>query len=326
MPSGAKKRKAAKKKKEQETNANPLTNNPQGNDELKSQDEKGSDGVEGGSPAYRDHDHSFNEEMESTDQFSAQSSANVAKSLEELPSDIKIDEAEGGKEGRVVIEADLKSEESGESKDASVVHVVSAKELDYGNGNSSSSNAGTITVKNSKDEPYYSVKETVEFDVTLNNSKDEPNYSVKEPFAFDELIKAIESTLDEMTNENAPVKETGNSVAGNDLLEKSVGSQVGATDLAMKKNEDRVYPFSDENDRKSGLEEPKPKEIDNKVPESVSHSHIPESTNGAEHVNGSDTPECSENEPPVASAPCIEQKTSWWSCCGLFEVLLGSNR
>ncbi|KRH18321.1 LOW QUALITY PROTEIN: hypothetical protein GLYMA_13G051300v4 [Glycine max] len=52
----------------------------------------------------------------------------------------------------------------------------------------------------------------------------------------------------------------------------------------------------------------------------------PESTIGAEHVKDSDTPECSDNQPLVASVPPVVRKTSWFSCCGLFDVLSGSNR
>ncbi|KAG4958637.1 hypothetical protein JHK87_035270 [Glycine soja] len=45
-----------------------------------------------------------------------------------------------------------------------------------------------------------------------------------------------------------------------------------------------------------------------------------------EHVKDSDTPECSDNQPLVASVPPVVRKTSWLSCCGLFDVLSGSNR
>ncbi|KAJ1440040.1 hypothetical protein SESBI_02273 [Sesbania bispinosa] len=334
MPSGAKKRKAAKKKKEKETNTNPSTNNPQGDNELKSQsqDEKGSDGGEGGSPAYGDHDHSFNEEVEESEPSAAQPPTAVAKSVEEVPSDDKIDEAKGGNDGVVVIEWDMKYEDSCKSKGMSVVHIDSAKESDYGKQSSGGSNDETVTLKNTQDdEPCKSEKES------------------QETVAFDELVKSIDSSHATMTliTQNAQVEETVNSAvessadsvkamtsvsdsevksrdAGNALLEKSMGSQGGATDLAVKKSEDKVYPFSDQDVRASSLEEPKPKEFDNNVSVSVSHNPIPESTNVAEPVKDSDTPECSENQPLVASAPHMVQKTSWLNCCGLFEVLSSS--
>ncbi|XP_015958095.1 uncharacterized protein LOC107482199 [Arachis duranensis] len=55
-------------------------------------------------------------------------------------------------------------------------------------------------------------------------------------------------------------------------------------------------------------EEPKTNEYDNE-----------------EHSDDSKNPACSENQPLVASIQMI-QKTSWWSCCGLFEVLRASDR
>lgn len=329
MPSGAKKRKAAKKKKEKES---PSTTNPQGSDELKSQDEKGSDGGEGGSPSHGDHDLAFNEDVEEKDPSGAQPSDAASKDLEEVPGDTKIDESERGKEGDVLIEWDVKSEEGFGSKDGSVGHVESAKESDIGNGNgngnSGSSSDESGTVKNSKDEFHNSVNETVK---------------------FNELVKSMESLHAKMTSttQNVTVEETGDLVVEssadpvkaavsvpevqnidnkNALLEKTMDSQVEATDLAVEKNEDKEHPSSDQNVRTLNLEEPKPREFDNEVSASVSHSPIPESTIGAEHVKDSDTAECSENKPSIASTPHVVQKTSWLSCCGLFEALSGSNR
>ena len=269
-----------------------------GINELKSQDDKGSDGGDGGSPAYHDHDddhhHPFNEgseEVEEGNPSAAQPSAADAKPSEEVPVDIKIDEAVGRKEDRsVVIERDLNSEENCVSKDVNAVDTKSAKDSDYENGNSGgSSNVETIAEKNLKDEAYSSIKETV---------------------TFDELVKSIDSSHAKMTSitEDASVEETGNSVVessvdsvkpagsisgvnssgtGNALLEKPMASQVGATESAMKKNEDV---------RTSSSEEPKPREFDNQVLPPVSRSPFPESTNGTEHVKDSDTPECSENQ------------------------------
>lgn len=343
MPSGAKKRKAAKKKKEKGTNTTPSTNNPQGDNELKSQsqDERGSDGGEGGSPAYRDSEHAFggrNEDVVESDPPAAQPSAAVAN-------DIKIDDEERGGKDLIAEKSDegkdvsvdnvesakgVKDFKAEESNDASVVHIESAKKSDYVNGSS-----GGI----SHDEP---------FTFTAKSSKDEPYNSVKPTVAFDELVKSIDSSHAKMAliAQNAPVEETVNAVVessagsfeavssasvlkrdtGNALVEKSVGSQVGSTDIAGKSNEDKVYPFSDEDARASSLEEPRPKKFDLKVSASVSHGRNPESTNGAEHAKDSETPECSENQPLVASAPHMVQKTSWLSCCGLFEVLSGSSR
>ncbi|XP_019437532.1 PREDICTED: uncharacterized protein LOC109343600 isoform X2 [Lupinus angustifolius] len=290
MPSGAKKRKAAKKKKEK------------GNDELKFHDEKGNDDGKGGSPSHHDYDddndndHPFNEgneDVEESDPSAAQPSAADAESVEEVPSDVKIGEAPEGKQD-VVLERDLKSGESFEGTNLSLVHVESAEESDFRNGNS---NAG------------------LNDETAAENAKEEPDNSVNEEVTFDEIVKSIDSSHTKMTSifENAPVGETDNSVleppidpvkavasisevkssdTGSALPEKSVDSLVGPIDLAVKKNEDKVHPGS----------------------------------YSAQHVDDSDTQESSENQPLVASAPRVVQKASWLNCCGLFEVLTGSGR
>ncbi|MDV3201228.1 MAG: hypothetical protein Q8877_03520, partial [Sweet potato little leaf phytoplasma] len=145
------------------------------------------------------------------------------------------------------------------------VLVEPAKESDYRNGGNSSGGLNDETVRES--------------------AKDEPKNSVKEAVTFDDLVKSIDSSHAKMTSisENAPVGDTGNSVlespvvpvravdsisgvtgsdSGSALPEKSVTSQVGPIDLAVKKNGDKVHPLSD----------------------------------GTEHVKDSETAESSENQ------------------------------
>lgn len=288
MPSGAKKRKAAKKKKEIESTTssnNPQQQQQQGENELKSIDEKGSDGD---SPAYRNHgddqNNQFNEGSEEVEEIEVKPSAAavVAKSSEE-----KVGEAEGGKEGVVEIEWDMKSEESLEKID-------SPKDLNYGsrkNNGGSNDVIETGTAKNSKDESY-------------NNSVAEVS---------DDLVKAVTSVTE---------MQSGGTV--NDILEKPLGSRVAENDLAVKRSEDKVHVLPDEVVRISSLKEPETREFDGKVSSSVSQSPIPEATKDVENVKGSNAAESSENQPPVA--PLMVHKTSWLSCCGLFDVLSGSSR
>lgn len=288
MPSGAKKRKAAKKKKEIESTTssnNPQQQQQQGENELKSIDEKGSDGD---SPAYRNHgddqNNQFNEGSEEVEEIEVKPSAAavVAKSSEE-----KVGEAEGGKEGVVEIEWDMKSEESLEKID-------SPKDLNYGsrkNNGGSNDVIETGTAKNSKDESY-------------NNSVAEVS---------DDLVKAVTSVTE---------MQSGGTV--NDILEKPLGSRAAEADLAVKRSEDKVHVLPDEVVRISSLKEPESREFDGKVSSSVSQSPIPEATKDVENVKGSNAAESSENQPPVA--PLMVHKTSWLSCCGLFDVLSGSSR
>ncbi|CAJ2633461.1 uncharacterized protein LOC123884107 [Trifolium pratense] len=317
MPSGAKKRKAAKKKKEIQSTNPSSNNNPQqqqqGENELKSIDEKGSDGGEGDSPAYRNHDdhNQFNEGSEEVEEI--EQSAAVAKSSEEVRNDDKIDDkVEGGKEGVVEIEWDMKSEESCENKDVSVVQIESAKESDYRNGNSVGSNDVTETgaAKNLKDESSY-------------------NNSVKDTDAFDEVVDSVKESVNSVTESSADsvnavtsVSERQSGDTGSVTLEKSLDSRVVETDLAGKRSEDKVNVLPDEDVRTSSLvDEPETREFDSTISSAVSQS-----PNGVEHVKDSNAAECSGNQPPVASAPLRVHKTSWLSCCGLLDVLSGSNR
>ncbi|KAI5441021.1 uncharacterized protein LOC127078241 [Lathyrus oleraceus] len=458
MPSGAKKRKAAKKKKEIESSTS--TNNPQGENELKSIDEKGSDGGEGDSPRNQDEDHNqFNEGSDEVEEI--EPSAVGVKSEEEVRKDSKVEEGEGGKEGVDVIEWDMKSDESSENKDVSVVRVEAAEELNNGSGNSGGTSNDVVetgTAKHLKDESYNnndSVKETavsdeeavnsikgsvnsaaessagsvnvvnsvseiqsgdtgnnllekplgsqgvetdlavktngdkvhvlpdenvkassleehetrefdgkvssspvsqgVETDIVVNRNEDKVHVlpdenvetsSLEEPETreFDGKVSSslvsqgVETDIVVKTNEDKVHVLTDENVKTSSLEEpetrefdgkvsSSPVSQGAETDLTVKRNEDKVHNLPDENVKTSILEESETREFDGKVSSSpVSQGPITESSNGVERFKDSNTAECSENQPPVASAPHIVQKTSWLSCCGLFEVLSRSNR
>lgn len=308
MPSGAKKRKAAKKKKEIESTTssnNPQQQQQQGENELKSIDEKGSDGD---SPAYRNHaddqNNQFNEGSEEVEEIEVKpSAAVVAKSSEEVRNDGKVGEAEGGKEGVVEIEWDMKSEESLEKID-------SPKDLNYG---SRKNNGGSNDV--------------IETGTAKNNSKDEScNNSVAESSAdsVKESVNSVAEVSDDLVKAVTSVSELQIGGTVNAILEKPLGSRVAENDLAVKRSEDKVHVLPDENVRISSLKEPETREFDGKVSSSVSQSPIPEATKDVENVKGSNAAESSENQPPVA--PLMVHKTSWLSCCGLFDVLSGSSR
>lgn len=369
MPSGAKKRKAARKKKQKESNINPSTNNPKDNDDLKSQDGKGSDG---NSPVYHEHDGLRNpsndgsEELEERGPLTAQPRASDVESSEEVPRDVKIDHVLGGEEGGgVLVERGLESEESSESTNASFEHIETAKESHYQDGNGYDISKGeSFTQKRGLESEEISKSKNVSFEhiETANggdtskgesfpekNSEDGYCNSVEEAIASHELVKSIDSSPSKMISitEMAPVKKTVNSASdpavtsikamnfvseveksdsGSVLLEKSVVHPAEATNFAMKVNEDNAYPLTNQNVTTSSVKEPKPKACDNEVLASLSASPFTKFTNGAENIKDSKTAEQSENQPRVASAPNVVKKTSWLSCCGLFEILLTSNR
>ncbi|ESW31512.1 hypothetical protein PHAVU_002G244200 [Phaseolus vulgaris] len=298
MPSGAKKRKAARKKKEKENKINPSTNNPQGNGGLKSIDEEGSDGGKGNFPAIHGQDDQHNpfkdgsEELESA----AQPHASDVESLKVVSSDVKIDQELGGKEDCVVlVERSLNSEESFESKNISFEHNETAKESYFKNGNGSDTSKGeSLFEKNSDNGNCISVEEAIVCHV---------------------FVKSNES-----------VSEVEKSDSGSVVLEKSVVHPEEVTNLAMKINEDNVCPLTNENVTTLSMGEPKPKQCDSKILTPVSASPFTKYTIGAEHIKGCELTETSKDQPHAALAPNVVKKTSWLSCCGLFEVLSSSNR
>ncbi|XP_045817231.1 uncharacterized protein LOC123910194 isoform X1 [Trifolium pratense] len=299
MPSGPKKRKAARRKKEKENNNINInlssTNNPlQGNDDLKYQNEVEERGLSAVRP-----------------------NASDVKSVEEVCGDFKIEKVLEGKEDSfVTIKRDLKSEDSYEKENGKPEHIETAIESCYESENCGGiSNGESLAEKNSKDELY--------------------NF-LEEETVCHEMVKSDDSSASDMTavkiNSLVQLEETGGNSAAKDSVNsvKTVASLSEAekcdtglaplpevTDLAGKMNEDSVYPLTNEN-ATSSLEEPKSKESNSEV--------LTSSFNGAVHTKDSEAPKSTKNQPSVSSAPNLVRKTSWWSCCGIFEVLSGSDR
>ncbi|KAG6696057.1 hypothetical protein I3842_09G127800 [Carya illinoinensis] len=205
MPSGGKKKRAAKKKKGSETHTPKLsTNDIQGNDDLKSQDGKESDSGEVNSPASRDQgsdQNQFNEgseDLEERDPSSIQSFVAEDKSMEGFPINVEGAQKIGLEDdGAIEIERELQSEENFESKNGSIEHLELAKESHDGNDQSSSSSS-------SDDE------------ARVTNGKPKEAYnSVLEASSYDDLVKPVDSLPAEAmwATENPSVGETVNLIA-----------------------------------------------------------------------------------------------------------------
>lgn len=91
------------------------------------------------------------------------------------------------------------------------------------------------------------------------------------------------------------------------------------------RNDDKVFPLPENSGASSRAMGFSSKENENKLSQ-FSNAPSIETRNGTERIKDSEFPECSENQPLVASVPRTVEKASWKSCCGLFEVLTGSNR
>ncbi|GMI77720.1 hypothetical protein like AT2G34310 [Hibiscus trionum] len=265
MPSGSKKRKAAKKKKEQQA----VNNNPHGNDDMKSQDERDSDGTDVGSvgsPASQgdhnhNHQHPFNHREEERKRGPSPVGSHVTeeKSVEETARDAKstgksgLDEVGGAAHVRIQhVEHDKSSSCSGSSDDES-----------------------RASGKKSKEEAY-------------NLGSEETSYGNKDKLATVMSMKVAENGTHGDVN--------GNSAVEAELLPPSNG----ISGVELEGNEGKV---------------------------STSSSMPPaETSNVAEKNRDAEPHDYSKMQPLVASTPLMVQRTSLFSCCGLVDVLTGSNR
>lgn len=179
-----------------------------GNDDAKSQDDKGSDGGEVGSPAHQDHHNNhqpFNEgseELGERDPSSVRAIIVEDKSMEKVASGVKNLQEVGSKDdGVVTIERDLKIEDDSESKNVSVEYVESTKESYNGNNSSSSSSSSSSSDDESQT-------------VAKKHNK-EATHSVAEATSYHDLVKPVDPSSAEVTNitEIAPSGKTSDAIA-----------------------------------------------------------------------------------------------------------------
>lgn len=331
MPSGAKKRKAAKKKKEQQANhqqSNSNSNSPLGNDDPKSQDERESDGAEAGSPASQDHhnhQHPFQEgnaDFEKRDPTPVRSFDSEKKSMDEAAQGLggahKV-----GVEDAVNIGREVKTEGDSGSQSISIRHVEFVKEShDGSSSNSSSDNESQAGEKraashNGENNPAdLFPKEVIQG--TEKASLGEADNSAVETAPIGHSVKPLVTESEEVIH-----------VTQGDSVEISAVPDVVESlkeNKESKRNEEKGNPFVEENNGASPtVVENVPNENEGKIlPTSVTPTA--ETSNGGESTRDSKIADSSENQPLIASAPQVEQRTSWMSCCGLFDVLTGSSR
>ncbi|KAG8490762.1 hypothetical protein CXB51_013977 [Gossypium anomalum] len=335
MPSGAKKRKAAKKKKEQAANnINPSTNNNPlegigefvvcilvwncydvylmvlGNDDPRSQDERNSDGGDAGSPASHDghnHQHSFGQ---GGDEERSQSHLTEEKSVEETAKDAKSTERSGLDDVDVKIVKEWERNKDLESTHVSIQHVDRDKSSST-SSNSSSDDESQAFEKMSNEE-------------TCNLGSNAASYSTEDKSATvlsEEVLKVAENNTLENVDSNSAVE----TVAVDNLVKNisSVPEEVefsaknsvpDVVESGLKENEEKLLPSSN---GVSGVEG-----------KNFPSSGIPtaETSNFAEKNHASGPQGYPEKQPLVAPTPPPVQRTSWLSCCGLFEAFTGSGR
>ncbi|XP_024950703.1 uncharacterized protein LOC102611722 isoform X2 [Citrus sinensis] len=291
-----------------------------GNDDPKSQDERESDGGEAGSPASQDHhnhQHPFQEgngELEKRDPTPVRSSDSERKSMAEVAQ---------GLEDAVNIGREVKTEDDSGSQSINIRHVEFVKESHGGSSSSSSSdNESQVCEKRA---------------ASHNGENNPADLFPKEVIQGNEKASLVEA--DNSAVETAP---TGHSVepliteseevihvTQGDLVEISAVPDVVESlkeNKESKRNEEKGNPFVEDNNGTSPtVVETVTNENEGKIlPTSVTPTD--EISNVGESTRDSKIPDCSENQPFIASAPRVEQRTSWMSCCGLFDVLTCSSR
>jgi hypothetical protein len=300
-----------------------------GNDDVKSLDGKESESGEVSSPVSRDQDsdqnpfNERNEELEERDPSSIRSLVAEDKSMEGVSSDIEVSQK-------------IRSEDDGGVK----------IERDRSSSSSSSDDESQATEKKPKEEPYNLVLEANSCDdlvkpvdslplevtwVTENAPVGETVNSIAERAPIVDSVKPMISVSEETIHitESAPVEnlviadmiEPGSKESEEKLSPKSKEAPAAVTDLALKQNEDKVFPLSDENVHASltvvesvsngyegktlpsssapatatsngGTNE---KDSESKILPSSS-APVAGTSNGAANEKDSEIPECSENQ------------------------------
>ncbi|KAJ4849959.1 hypothetical protein Tsubulata_004851 [Turnera subulata] len=316
-----------------------------GNDDPRSQDERDSDVGEVSSPVAQDHledQHPFDKGNEEPDKTVPSSVRSV------LPDNtVGIDgNAEGstevgqGNNGMVKIERGLNSQLDSDNTSIAIEHVESGKESHDGYERSSSSSSSSsdedseALEKKGKDEACSAVEikavdplseqvtETSENGKLLedrnNNSVGEiaPDVSLDEPeLPVSEVVKHTVESSQIASPEVLDVVESGLQAIEVQLLSGSrEGTEVSTTVAEPGKNEDKVTPTFEE--KSSNVVGSTTSKNDDKS----SAAHPAEAINYVANIKCSDASGFTENQPLIASAPRVSQRTSWMNCC---DTILG---
>ncbi|KAL1829605.1 hypothetical protein ACET3Z_008017 [Daucus carota] len=328
MPSGAKKRKAAKKKKVVQQSSSLS----QGSDDAQHYDDKKSDG---GSSSQDHHssEHSFAEgdgkEVEKKESSSSGQSVVLEKSY---PGGVNSGENVKMGDNIVQIEWELKSEEDYGSKEGS----IESKEVHTGgsSSSSSSSSSGNSSRSSSDDESNVEKKtEVVETGQMVDSlstvaSQADTNISAgKTSSSVAETVPVVTPGTTSLTEE--VVQVNGSASSGypmtSDMVYKveiqqnsdkglpSSGDDTGISSVLMDSEswdkEDNTVSTPEENPSAYlGVKDSATEDKDEKLVLSFNAPNV-HTSNGGDHIKESESPECSDSQPLVASAPQMISET-----------------
>ncbi|XWS15907.1 hypothetical protein CRYUN_Cryun34aG0042700 [Craigia yunnanensis] len=286
-----------------------------GNDDPKSQDERDSDGGDVGSPASQDdhnHQHPFSQGVEEGERApsSVQSHVTEEKSMEDATRDAESTQKSGLDDVIAVkIEKELEPKEDLESTHVPIQHVEHDKSSSSSSSRSSSDDESQAFEKKSKevtsyineDKPATVMSEEVLKVAENGTLGDVDSNSAVETAAVDNLVKTVAEEVNHATEISA--NKSVSDVVESELKEseeKLLPSSNGISRVELEGNEGKFFPSSG--------------------------TPTAESSNIAEKTQDSGPHDYSEKQPLVASTPPVAQRTSFLSCCGLFDVFTGSGR
>lgn len=298
MPSGAKKRKAAKKKLQKETH-NSTNNNygshSKGNDNGKSHDERESDGGEGERESFK--------EVRNVQEFSSEGKGNTGESY----NDVMVNTEDDGRESKNGQHENSSSSSSSSSSDDEEVAVEKEKPVV---AEASGENPVISEVVCDSVEESIPVEESVKQVVSLPQ---EPDVGSESAAVKNSMIShVVESGLKQNCDEVLPSADEKDKVSSGvtEFLQEEIETKViqvkeevpgnlsGSVDIAARDGDGLLPPSSGVIPADACYE-------DNHVKESETHKYV-------------------EEQPLVSSAPLPVRRTSWMNCCGLFEAFSGA--
>nr|GMD03108.1 suppressor protein SRP40 [Ipomoea batatas]GME16374.1 suppressor protein SRP40 [Ipomoea batatas] len=355
MPSGAKKRKAAKKKKESEVKgASQLPNSTSlsvplthGEEDLKHHDDKDSDGGELCSPASQDNRsqdqfvEGDEEEGDKREESLLDQSSGVTSEGEQMEKKVVV---EG--ESVIHVERELKGLDEPRDKDINVECIESSRGSHEGGSLKSSTSSSSSCSDDESDAAVKNKITVANSPIGVENELDSLSAakvtdSILETGTCNSDVGAVTSIgLDKtaISEEMIQVEDsTMTSYAIQSDLVKNEKKKLGVDDENASISEVRVGVGSQTNDNKAvqtshdtaaeTLYGKGSATQENGVkPTPAYDSPEVDVSTGADPIKDSEIPECSDSQPPVGSVLQPVQTTSFKGCCGLFELFTGSSR
>ncbi|XP_022139795.1 uncharacterized protein LOC111010624 isoform X2 [Momordica charantia] len=343
MPSGVKKRKAARKKKEREAKINSSRD-----EDFKSQNGRSFESREV-NPIY-DHPACHNSDKEKLEKNDA---SYVLSTVDE---DISLDIEriqEVGLDGNGVVEDEneLISAQNNAGQSINIEYIKSGEKFDERDDENSSNSSADCSIVDKKAEAYTSSYNTNVFDdeadkssfAAIGLSESTPvgqniNSLVETTLVSDSVKSEVTVSTEKIclmevaAAENSVVsdsvtsglKEDADTLLSN-LRDGTEASSFNNLNSLPKQNEDKVLPVSMENNQKSSrMMEKGSKYMEDKMFLSSVAPPVCASKYDAIAMEF-ETPICFKNQKTSASVPIVARRTSLLSCCGLFDLLKGSN-